>query len=41
MNWWADKKVKKTVQAQWSEGQRKMAFVMCPLSVATGCYRTM
>jgi len=41
MNWWADKKVKKTVQAQWSERQRKMAFVMWPLSVATGCYRTM
>jgi hypothetical protein len=28
MNWCADKKVKKTVQAQRSEGQRKMASVM-------------
>jgi hypothetical protein len=28
MNWGADKKVKKTVQAQQSEGQRKMASVM-------------
>ncbi len=28
MNWWADKKVKKTVQALQSEGQRKMASVM-------------
>jgi hypothetical protein len=28
MNWGADKKVKKTVQAQRSEGQRKMASVM-------------
>lgn len=28
MNWWADKKVEKTVQALQSEGQRKMASVM-------------